>query len=134
MILMPDETNESTIYRTTTHLKRRGVITLVIPKAVREAYGLSEGDSVGIAIFRPANDEKVIEKITSRMGKIKHIKKAIKGLQETHTDGKLYVNFAILTISAGEAGIEEAELAEILEYLKNCGDVIELPKNCWRLV
>lgn len=72
--------------------------------------------------------------ISTRIEKIKYIKKAIRELQTFHTDGRSYVAFKDLAENTGKVGIEKDELKPILDLLKNCGDVIELPKGCWRSV
>jgi DNA replicative helicase MCM subunit Mcm2 (Cdc46/Mcm family) len=131
-------TTDTKIFRTTTRLKQHGYVTIIIPREIRTALDLTEGDMLDITITRTEDDDqdtnKYIKSISTRIEKIKYIKKTIRELQTFHTDGKSYVAFKELVESTGKVGIDKDELEAILDLLKNCGDVIELPEGCWRTV
>lgn len=126
------------IFKTTTRLKQHGYITIIIPREIRTELGLTGGEMVDITITWAEDDDQDTNKdaksVSTRMEKIKYIKKTIRELQTFHTDGKSYVVFKALAENTGKVGIKKDELETILDLLKNCGDVIELPEGCWRTV
>lgn len=129
---------DTKIFRTTANLKQHGYITIIIPREIRTALDLTEGDMLDITITRTEDDDQdtnqYTKSISTRIEKIKYIKKTIRELQIFHTDGKSYVAFKDLAENTGKVGIDKDELEATLDFLKNCGDVIELPKGCWRSV
>jgi hypothetical protein len=70
----------------------------------------------------------------THIDKIKLLKKTIRVSQTYHPDSdKIYVTIEDLAKEL-ESVIKRDELELYLDALKKCGDVIELPKGCWRII